>query len=287
MYIVRRNGFVICLPYSDTLLLLLLLLLIISILAPFRDVACFYIDSRFVSTTRLAPPCQSSHDYRTPFYNINVQVPYKKRRRGTIVRLGSAKRFFPLSRKVNGHQIIQEEEKTNDDMVSTLQVLVKENEVLKTSLRQAQIENARLYQALNGRPLIVLETFEGEGRQCPEPQFDDDNDDSDNNTSTIRLKENLLDKQLMIQVESFVDTDTDDDNSDVAEDDNDVDWITPMIISTTDFDKDTCPVEPTISFGEALRDRSCWLVGLLVLQSLSGLILAQNQNLLSDHPVSM
>jgi cation transporter-like permease len=48
---------------------------------------------------------------------------------------------------------------------------------------------------------------------------------------------------------------------------------------------DECPVEPTISFGEALRDRAYWLVGLLIMQSFSGIILSRNEALLADHPV--
>lgn len=48
---------------------------------------------------------------------------------------------------------------------------------------------------------------------------------------------------------------------------------------------DECPVEPTVSFGEALRDRAYWLVGLLVMQSFSGIILSRNEALLADHPV--
>jgi Mg/Co/Ni transporter MgtE len=55
------------------------------------------------------------------------------------------------------------------------------------------------------------------------------------------------------------------------------------------FDKktalDECPIEPTISFGEALRDRAYWLVGLLLMQSFSGIILSRNEALLADHPV--
>ena len=47
----------------------------------------------------------------------------------------------------------------------------------------------------------------------------------------------------------------------------------------------SCPLEPTISFGEALRDRAYWLVGLLIMQSLSGIILIRNEALLADHPV--
>jgi hypothetical protein len=51
-------------------------------------------------------------------------------------------------------------------------------------------------------------------------------------------------------------------------------------------DNDTCPVEPMVSFVEALRDRAVWLVSLLVLQSGSGLILARNEELLAHHPFS-
>jgi hypothetical protein len=52
-----------------------------------------------------------------------------------------------------------------------------------------------------------------------------------------------------------------------------------------ELEGDVCPLEPTISFGEALRDRAYWLVGLLVMQSLSGIILVRNEALLADHPV--
>lgn len=45
-----------------------------------------------------------------------------------------------------------------------------------------------------------------------------------------------------------------------------------------------CPVEPEISFGQALRDRAIWLVGLLILQSFSGIILSRNELLISNHP---
>lgn len=53
-----------------------------------------------------------------------------------------------------------------------------------------------------------------------------------------------------------------------------------------ELEEDACPGEPTISFGEALRDRAYWLVGLLVMQSGSGIILARNEALLANHPVS-
>ena len=53
----------------------------------------------------------------------------------------------------------------------------------------------------------------------------------------------------------------------------------------TDTMADSCPIEPNIGFGEALRDRATWLVGLLILQSLSGIILSHNELLLANHPV--
>lgn len=51
-------------------------------------------------------------------------------------------------------------------------------------------------------------------------------------------------------------------------------------------DPSCCPVEPSVGFGEALRDRALWLIGLLVFQSVSGIILANNEELLVRHPVS-
>ena len=48
----------------------------------------------------------------------------------------------------------------------------------------------------------------------------------------------------------------------------------------------SCPVEPKVGFGEALRDRAVWLIGLLLFQSASGIILAHNEELLTKHPIS-
>jgi len=50
--------------------------------------------------------------------------------------------------------------------------------------------------------------------------------------------------------------------------------------------EDACPLEPTVSFGQAFRDRATWLVGLLIMQSLSGIILSHNEVLLENHPIS-
>ena len=50
------------------------------------------------------------------------------------------------------------------------------------------------------------------------------------------------------------------------------------------LEEGACPIEPTISFGQAFRERAIWLVGLLVLQSLSGIMLSRNESLLTNHP---
>jgi cation transporter-like permease len=46
-----------------------------------------------------------------------------------------------------------------------------------------------------------------------------------------------------------------------------------------------CPVEPNVTFLDAMKSRAYWLVGLLALQSCSGFILSRNELLLQDHPV--
>ena len=46
-----------------------------------------------------------------------------------------------------------------------------------------------------------------------------------------------------------------------------------------------CPLEPNLTFLDAMKSRAYWLVGLLALQSCSGFILSRNELLLQDHPV--
>jgi len=70
--------------------------------------------------------------------------------------------------------------------------------------------------------------------------------------------------------------------------------LSPNDISASEFESEqwcdeleegVCPVEPTVSFMDAMRDRANWLVGLLALQSCSGFILSHNEALLERHPV--
>lgn len=50
------------------------------------------------------------------------------------------------------------------------------------------------------------------------------------------------------------------------------------------LDDGSCPIEPDVSFRDALRDRALWLVGLLVMQSCSSFFLARNEELLTSYP---
>ena len=64
-------------------------------------------------------------------------------------------------------------------------------------------------------------------------------------------------------------------------------WCDTLDTHTDIHDPDgTCPIEPDIGFRDALRDRAVWLVSLLILQSISGIILYQNELVLSNHPSS-
>mmetsp|Transcript_29788 Transcript_29788/g.30214 ORF Transcript_29788/g.30214 Transcript_29788/m.30214 type:complete len:288 (-) Transcript_29788:214-1077(-) len=46
-----------------------------------------------------------------------------------------------------------------------------------------------------------------------------------------------------------------------------------------------CPIEPRMTFWGSLKDRSGWLIGLLIFQSCSSFILEANEELLKAHPV--
>jgi hypothetical protein len=181
---------------------------------------------------------------------------------------------------------------SSDDFDNSVEVklLKTENALLRDTIRELQLEKQHLLKQQQSAPKrIVLETFEGER------YFRGDND-ATGATSNANMKEigsassasgiaavsksDVNDKQFQVQ-ESDTATATLIKKSavdfDVNKNDNEL-WCDDVL------DDGTCPIEPTISFGEALRDRAYWLVGLLIMQSLSGIILASNEALLSNHP---
>jgi len=143
---------------------------------------------------------------------------------------------------------------SNVPLESKLNVLEQENELLRINIQELQKEN----HALECQRRIVIEKFEGEGLDIKRSWWDD-NIDSD-----------------VIAVEGEyspgISTAT----------------AGELVSSSEECDSgydDTCPIEPDVSFKDALRDRAYWLVGLLALQSMSGFILAKNEALLQTHPV--
>jgi len=147
------------------------------------------------------------------------------------------------------------------DAEADLDRLKRENAALREVVLQLETENERLHQEAAG--MIVLETFEGEGKlRRAAQERTHGSSSSPNGSSAVTITGE--------EMSTFWDGDRDDDPT----------------LWCDELEEGACPVEPTVSFGEALRDRAYWLVGLLVLQSLSGIILAHNEALLSNHPVS-
>jgi FtsZ-binding cell division protein ZapB len=126
-----------------------------------------------------------------------------------------------------------------------MDLLQEENDLLRDAIRNLKEENAKLKQRANN---IVLESFEGEGRK-----FRDKISFGDDIGMGTMTGDEIAEGEAAMWCDELVDG--------------------------------SCPLEPTISFGEALRDRAYWLVGLLIMQSLSGIILIRNEALLADHPV--
>eukprot|EP00978_Attheya_sp_CCMP212_P000414 scaffold838_cov41-Attheya_sp.AAC.1 len=135
-----------------------------------------------------------------------------------------------------------------------------ENEQLKQKVEELEKENTRL-RSIKRQPELIIETFEGEGRR----QFDEFGDEinpwygekervADLEEGETNGKKVLEQELLLIEEECLIDS-------------------------------NACPLEPDVTFSDALKERAYWLCGLLALQSLSGLILARNEALLQNHPV--
>jgi hypothetical protein len=131
-----------------------------------------------------------------------------------------------------------------DSAMTKISTLEQENHILRQSIKELERENDALEKS-HRRQRIILENFEGEDET---DWWDEELQESSQNRSY-------------------------DDSSFVPEDD-----------TCIEFEDGACPIEPDVSFADALQDRAYWLVGLLTLQSMSGLILARNEALLQTHP---
>ena len=167
-----------------------------------------------------------------------------------------------------------EPEKLPYTPLDMLERLEQENTDLKKRLEDLEQENHMLHYEVSSR--IVLENFEGEGKmrrlaqQRHEQQKYNYKNDSIINGNDLSLPSLAWAGQDNMPV--YKSSNTDDDIAGI--------WCDEL------NEDGACPVEPMVSFQEALRDRAYWLVGLLVLQSGSGIILAHNEDLLANHPPS-
>ncbi len=165
-----------------------------------------------------------------------------------------------------------------------------ENRLLQERLKLLQVQNDELLkqqqqqqqQQGENKPIeqrLILEDFEGwptDVTMVPQKKYIDE-------SST----ENGIDKRTTNGDISFTDGDDDElglvssglDEDELCEyDDQSNKW-------TSGGGVGECPLEPNITFLDAMKSRAYWLVGLLALQSCSGFILSRNELLLQDHPV--
>ena len=195
---------------------------------------------------------------------------------------------------------------TEPDAETQLAQLKQENEILRLQVAELEEENLRLHK--HGGPVspenIIIERFEGESKPLLDengeeilPWYERDEDDADDGDG----KREILPGQKALM--AFDDNSTEvvvlpakksleSPMSDLTADLAGVGSVSPSSSLTTEvectddkYDAFTCPIEPDVSFGDALRDRAYWLCGLLAMQSLSGFILARNEVLLQNHPV--
>ena len=145
--------------------------------------------------------------------------------------------------------------------------LRRENELLQERLTLLQTQNDQLLRQqkesseadrVSYEQRLILEDFEGEGIPF-EAEF---------NNAMARIRT----------------------AGDGTEDDDELGLSDPIEDDVCEYDDASnswgeCPVEPNVTFADAMKSRAYWLVGLLALQSCSGFILSRNELLLQDHPV--
>lgn len=193
-------------------------------------------------------------------------VSSSPQRKNSLVRLSSSENlrqpdFFEDPSERMKNQDAAEIETENTLLRDSIKQLEEENERLKKYVEQQhqrELEAAAVAAAQSNDKRIVLETFEGEHL------FDNFDQNNKKKAGATAMQSSSSSSSATTLSAS----ETQDDEL----------WCDVL-------DGEECPLEPTVSFGEALRDRAYWLVGLLIMQSLSGIILSRNELLLANHPV--
>ena len=191
---------------------------------------------------------------------------------------------------------------TKIDAETHLAQLQQENDILRLQVAELEEENLRLHKHGGLSPEnIVIERFEGErvpilddnGEEIlPWYERDDEEEDGDGD-AVLPGQKALVAKTTEVSLSSTPAqrqksepaTKAMPDLTDAAKASSAKSIADDGACVETEYDGLTCPIEPDVSFGDALRDRAYWLCGLLAMQSLSGFILARNEVLLQNHPV--
>ena len=230
------------------------------------------------SPVRVSTPAQSHNNEDAKsnsigFNSIFLGNDNSKRRR---VAKNVAKTFSSLRSHRNmgdnkANNNIEFEEPNGLNTLTKISLLEQENDILRRTIASLEDENSILMKRNADVKQVVIEQFEGEGRQLVdengeevEPWWDEDDDDDDVASSVMMARAVTL-------------------NGSYSSASGQMDQVADNC--DDGYGEDACPLEPDIAFKDALRDRAKWLIGLLAMQSMSGFILARNEALLQSHPI--
>lgn len=193
------------------------------------------------------------------------------------------------------------ENSDNKEEQEELAVLKRENKVLQERLKLLEVQNDALskkqhqsnIQQQQYEQRLILEDFEGEtiptvdarggavdGWNKNERRYtehwDEQEQQSDGTTDGSGYPEFNMDGRQEVNNEFSLSGKTTGEDDVCEYDDTNDKWYNAG---------GECPMEPNITFLDAMKSRAGWLVGLLAMQSCSGFILARNEALLQNHPV--
>ena len=196
------------------------------------------------------------------------------KRRRAARKMSSLFKSLPLSLSSRGSDA-----RTGTTDSTKISLLEQENDILRRTVAVLERENEVLGKGSKRR--IIMEQFEGEGKpmidvngeEIESTWWENENGDVESQAFKLGLTNRAASMEPLL-------------NSDGT---STYAASNTMAISTLEecdeYNDGVCPIEPDLSFKAAFKDRAYWLVGLLALQSMSGLILARNEVLLQTHPV--
>ena len=255
--------------------------------------------------------------------NVNLNKRTGSKRRQAAKTVSSLFSSFPLYFSKNSNGDIGDDSNKNingngNGNTATISQLQQENEILRETITQLEHDNHRLEKS-HARQRIIVEQFEGEGYgdgDVVESAWwgqegtgtgtgNGTGNDADSHAATAPVASTKRHVQFGDPESQTLNLGLTHRERGMAAAGDDRSRASSITTSSGQIpgqvqvqypqdgeqeecdveDDGGCPIEPDISFKAALKDRAYWLVGLLTLQSMSGLILARNELLLQTHPV--